>query len=825
MSDWTPVESAAKNAEGKYMVNVGGQWKPAAAVAKNAEGKYVAQLADAPTPAAQPQHSSIMGLLNAGVADIAGAPVDMVTSGMNAVARLAGGPEAMQIQHPVGGSESIQALMSKMGMASGQDVKPATSTTGRLAQESVRAAPALATGIPGAVRGVASMGRSAYDVLTGKVAGNAAEALRGSVAGSTGAAAEQTAAEAARTAGQAGTLEQRAQGEFKVGMADAQTAEQAARQQGVAQAVPELQRARELKGAAGGADTVRAKIEEEAGSAKREAQEHLTKLAPQPVADEDLGRLIQKKGSENLERLAESRRVEAIEKIQDPAFKRAEQREAAGDTLETHPESAKILKQIEDKIDEQIRATPVGARRDLQRLKAMFKGEERELTMDEIAGVGTPKPANDIVAAAFKQEPNADRAPVFIANLRKRFPNKAEFDQKVTEMVNNGEINVQTHAWPAKLTAADRENLVPNGRGGYWDTFTVAKRPESSAIAGVNEPFNLRQAEYMRRLTASPLEREKSGFATLDQHRMGEISDLVRQAMEAYEPDIGKYLSEYQKGSRAIAEAKGGTRGVSTLKTVERGGEDFNAPPQAVVGKYLDGTRASAEQLLKLTGGKEAELDAAVRGNVRQKLDGMTAQQARAWRKKNSGMLDAFPEAKEAVNRYVVAMERAERSENMVTPARKAVEANRTEAQAAQLRGSKAVEAGVKEGATAKERLEKLASTSAKDMLETAKDLRAKAAAGDKKAQAFQDFARELQDPKITPTDKVASVARDRIRKLGEDGHLTPDQRDEMLRQVTDVENAYGKAKKARQLLYALVIASGAGYETYHVARNVGGLR
>jgi hypothetical protein len=46
MSTWAPVDKAAKDANGNFQVQVGGQWRPARKVAKNADGQFVAMMDD-----------------------------------------------------------------------------------------------------------------------------------------------------------------------------------------------------------------------------------------------------------------------------------------------------------------------------------------------------------------------------------------------------------------------------------------------------------------------------------------------------------------------------------------------------------------------------------------------------------------------------------------------------------------------------------------------------------------------------------------------------------------------------------------------------------
>lgn len=63
--EWKPVEAAAKNDKGEYVVKVNGAWIPAISAAKNDQGQYVAQF-DYPQPTTTKENLGVAGNLGAG---------------------------------------------------------------------------------------------------------------------------------------------------------------------------------------------------------------------------------------------------------------------------------------------------------------------------------------------------------------------------------------------------------------------------------------------------------------------------------------------------------------------------------------------------------------------------------------------------------------------------------------------------------------------------------------------------------------------------------------------------------------------------------------
>lgn len=84
--------------------------------------------------------------------------------------------------------------------------------------------------------------------------------------------------------------------------------------------------------------------------------------------------------------------------------------------------------------------------------------------------------AQEILAAMSRLNSQASRgALVYVAELRaaltQQFPDKESFDRAVLELAKTGKVQLQSHAWPGRLSESDRNALVPNGRGGFFDAI------------------------------------------------------------------------------------------------------------------------------------------------------------------------------------------------------------------------------------------------------------------------------------------------------------------------------------------------------------------
>ena len=133
---------------------------------------------------------------------------------------------------------------------------------------------------------------------------------------------------------------------------------------------------------------VRFKTRQQAGQKALEAeankQNTLNQLSARPVRDEDLGNLIQTKGSQNVEKIKLDTEREAITNIKDPAFERARGRAAQGDYPENNPEAKEFLDKAIADIEQQIADTPAQFRSQLQQRKNILFGEEIPLSQGEL---------------------------------------------------------------------------------------------------------------------------------------------------------------------------------------------------------------------------------------------------------------------------------------------------------------------------------------------------------------------------------------------------------------------------------------------------------
>jgi hypothetical protein len=82
-----------------------------------------------------------------------------------------------------------------------------------------------------------------------------------------------------------------------------------------------------------------------------------------------------------------------------------------------------------------------------------------------------------VVAAMRRLEPRIDHgAAVPIGKLRSALGDsgaKDVFDAALMALAASGVIELQSHAWPERLSAGERESLVDNGRGGWFDSAAL----------------------------------------------------------------------------------------------------------------------------------------------------------------------------------------------------------------------------------------------------------------------------------------------------------------------------------------------------------------
>ena len=85
-----------------------------------------------------------------------------------------------------------------------------------------------------------------------------------------------------------------------------------------------------------------------------------------------------------------------------------------------------------------------------------------------------------IIAAMGLAEPRVqDGAAVSIARLREMLgarQDKKSFDDAVLTLAKRGVLELQSHAWPARLTVEQQQQLIDNGRGGWYDSAALQRR-------------------------------------------------------------------------------------------------------------------------------------------------------------------------------------------------------------------------------------------------------------------------------------------------------------------------------------------------------------
>lgn len=86
---------------------------------------------------------------------------------------------------------------------------------------------------------------------------------------------------------------------------------------------------------------------------------------------------------------------------------------------------------------------------------------------------------DEILQAMRRIEPRVDLgAAVSIARLRQsvsRVMDKPTFDVSVLDLAKGGVLELQSHAWPARLTPDEQDELIDNGRGGWFDSAALRR--------------------------------------------------------------------------------------------------------------------------------------------------------------------------------------------------------------------------------------------------------------------------------------------------------------------------------------------------------------
>lgn len=115
-------------------------------------------------------------------------------------------------------------------------------------------------------------------------------------------------------------------------------------------------------------------------------------------------------------------------------------------------------------------------------MKVGFKEAELQLALRRYAGgveedhAPTGDGGQEILAAMPRLNSQASRgALVYLAELRaaltQQFRDKESFDRAVLDLANQGKVQLQSHAWPGRLSDDDKKALIPNGRGAFFDAI------------------------------------------------------------------------------------------------------------------------------------------------------------------------------------------------------------------------------------------------------------------------------------------------------------------------------------------------------------------
>ena len=68
---------------------------------------------------------------------------------------------------------------------------------------------------------------------------------------------------------------------------------------------------------------------------------------------------------------------------------------------------------------------------------------------------------------------------VSIARLRETLSgryDKGSFDAAMLSLLKRGILELQSHAWPARLTSEEQRELIDNGQGGWFDSAALRRR-------------------------------------------------------------------------------------------------------------------------------------------------------------------------------------------------------------------------------------------------------------------------------------------------------------------------------------------------------------
>jgi folylpolyglutamate synthase/dihydropteroate synthase len=94
----------------------------------------------------------------------------------------------------------------------------------------------------------------------------------------------------------------------------------------------------------------------------------------------------------------------------------------------------------------------------------------------ELLGDSSPARQQDPIVTAML-DLNDDGALVYLPHLRTAvagaYSDKASFDAAVLRLLARGTVQLQSHPTPSLLGSAEREAMIPDGRGGYYSAIAL----------------------------------------------------------------------------------------------------------------------------------------------------------------------------------------------------------------------------------------------------------------------------------------------------------------------------------------------------------------
>ena len=397
-----------------------------------------------------------------------------------------------------------------------------------------------------------------------------------------------TGKESATLGKEAEALGSKVKSETAAGVTERAAAERKAAEEAAAKAKelqspqnPVLQSQKDITGAT---SAVSQKLIADKKRATQETQSALSKLGNKIASEEEVGGLIQPLGKDNIDKIKKVRQEKAITEQMNPAFKRAREREFAGQFVESAPES-----------------------------KSVFD-EAKRVAEEQISRVGEP----------------------YASKLRARYSTMLGKERQMTE------------------AEARVEQLRASIEG---------REPKLVA----HDPMTLDQGEHLVRQLRDKDLALAEGFSADDVAKAHQLADKLEVALNKFEPGRGAYKKAYQEESVALNRAEAGRAGkFAQTAHVTPEEETIFASDKAATGRYfLDGTKEKAQRLVDLVGGKPKELVDAIAGNIRGKMEKMSAAQAQEF--VNKGMFEVFPELRESANAVVKAKQAEEKVASLLS--------------------------------------------------------------------------------------------------------------------------------------------------------------